>query len=40
MGAIDLDAARKAVGAWLDQHQGGTLAQMAEDLTWQVDGGS
>jgi hypothetical protein len=32
MGAIDLDAARKAVCAWLDEHQGGTLAQMAEDL--------
>jgi hypothetical protein len=30
--AIDLDAARKAVCAWLDEHQGGTLAQMAEDL--------
>jgi hypothetical protein len=30
--AIDLDAARKAVCEWLDQHQGGTLAQMAEDL--------
>jgi hypothetical protein len=32
MGAIDLDAARKAVCAWLDDHQDGTLAQMAEDL--------
>jgi hypothetical protein len=30
--AVDLDAARKAVCAWLDEHQGGTLAQMAEDL--------
>jgi hypothetical protein len=30
--AIDLGAARKAVCAWLDEHQGGTLAQMAEDL--------
>jgi hypothetical protein len=30
--AIDLDGARKAVSAWLDEHQGGTLAQMAEDL--------
>ena len=30
--AIDLDAARKAVCAWLDQHQDGTLAQMAGDL--------
>ena len=32
MEAIDLDAARKAVCAWLDEHQVGTLAQMAEDL--------
>ena len=32
MEAIDLDAARKAVCSWLDEHQGGTLAQMAEDL--------
>jgi hypothetical protein len=31
MEAIDL-AARKAVCAWLDAHQDGTLAQMAEDL--------
>jgi hypothetical protein len=30
--AIDLDAARKAVCVWLDEHQDGTLAQMAEDL--------
>jgi hypothetical protein len=30
--AIDLDAARKAVCAWLDEHQHGTLAQMADDL--------
>ena len=30
--AIDLDAARKAVSAWLDEHRDGTLAQMAEDL--------
>ena len=30
--AIDLDAARRAVCAWLDEHQDGTLAQMAEDL--------
>jgi hypothetical protein len=29
---IDLGAAREAVCAWLDEHQGGTLAQMAEDL--------
>jgi len=32
MEAIDLGAARKAVCAWLDEHHGGTLAQMAEDL--------
>jgi len=32
MDAIDLAAARKAVCAWLDEHQGGALAQMAEDL--------
>jgi hypothetical protein len=31
MEAIDLGAARKAVCLWLDEHQGGTLAQMAED---------
>ena len=30
--AIDLDAARKAVHAWLDEHEGGTPAQMANDL--------
>ena len=30
--AIDLGAARKAVCAWLDEHQDGTLAQMAENL--------
>jgi hypothetical protein len=30
--AIDLGVARKAVCAWLEEHQGGTLAQMAEDL--------
>ena len=35
MEAIDLDAARKAVCAWLDEHQDGTLAQMAEDLKWR-----
>ncbi len=29
---IDLGAARKAVCAWLDEHQGGTLAQMADEL--------
>jgi hypothetical protein len=33
--AIDLDAARKAVCAWLDEHEGGTMAQMAEDLKCQ-----
>ena len=32
MEAIDLDAARKAVCAWLDAHQDGTLVLMAEDL--------
>jgi len=30
--AIDLGAAGNAVCAWLDEHQDGTLAQMAEDL--------
>ena len=30
--AVDLGVARKAICAWLDEHQGGTLAQMAEDL--------
>ena len=35
MEGIDLGAARKAVCAWLDEHQGGTLAQMAEDLKWR-----
>ena len=30
--AIDLDAARKAVCVWLDEHQDGTLAQMAEEF--------
>ena len=32
---VDLDAARKAVYAWLDEHRGSTLAQMAEDLKWR-----
>jgi hypothetical protein len=32
MEAIDLGAARKAACAWLDEHQDGTLAQMAKDL--------
>jgi len=35
MERIDLDAARKTVCAWLDEHQDGTLAQMAEDLKWR-----
>ncbi len=29
---VDLGAARKAVCAWLDEHQGGTLAQMVDEL--------
>jgi len=32
MEKIDLDAARKAVCAWLDEHQGGTLAQMVDEF--------
>ena len=32
MERIDLEAARKTVCAWLDEHQDGTLAQMADDL--------
>ena len=35
MEAIDLGAARKAVCTWLDEHQGGMLAQMAEDLKYR-----
>jgi hypothetical protein len=35
MERIDLDAARKAVCAWLDEHRDGTLAQMADDLKWR-----
>jgi len=35
MDAIDLDAARKAVCAWLDEHHNGTLAQMADDLKYR-----
>lgn len=35
MESIDLDAARKAVSAWLDEHQDGTLAQMAENLKYR-----
>ena len=34
MEAVDF-AARKAVCVWLDEHQGGTLAQMAEDLKYR-----
>lgn len=29
---IDLDAARRAICAWLDEHHHGTLAQMADEL--------
>lgn len=29
---INFGAARKAICAWLDQHQDGTLAQMADEL--------
>ncbi len=32
MESIDLGAARKAVCAWLDEHQDGTLAQMADEF--------
>jgi hypothetical protein len=32
MEKIDLDAARKAVCAWLDEHNDGTPAQMADEL--------
>lgn len=32
MAKTDLDAARKAVCAWLDGHKDGTLAQMADEL--------
>jgi hypothetical protein len=35
MERIDLDAGRKAVCAWLDEHRDGTLTQMAEDLKWR-----
>jgi hypothetical protein len=34
MERIDLDAARKAVCAWLDEHQYGTLAEMTDELKW------
>lgn len=37
---IDLGAARKAVCAWLDEHKGGTLAQMANDLKNRYPGNS
>jgi hypothetical protein len=29
---VDLAAARQLVSTWLDEHAGGTLAQMASDL--------
>ena len=32
MEKIDLDAAREAVCAWLDEHKDGTLARMADEL--------
>ena len=32
IGKVDLDAARKAVYEWLDEHPDGTLALMAEEL--------
>ena len=32
MGKVDLDAVRKAVCAWLDEHPDGTPAPMAENL--------
>lgn len=32
MESVDLVAARMAVCEWLDRHQSGTLAEMAEDL--------
>ena len=32
LGKVDLDAARNAVCAWLDEHPDGTFAVMAEDL--------
>lgn len=32
MEKIDLEAAREAVCAWLDEHKDGTLAQMADEL--------
>lgn len=35
MEAVDLDAARTAVCAWLDEHRNGTLARMVEDLKYR-----
>jgi hypothetical protein len=35
MEAVDLDAARTAVCAWLDEHHNGTLAQMVGDLKYR-----
>jgi hypothetical protein len=32
MEKIDLDAARRAVSTWLDEHPEGSLVQMASDL--------
>lgn len=32
MEKIDLDAVHRAVCVWLDEHQDGTLAQMADEL--------
>jgi len=32
IGKVDLDAARKAVCGWLDEHPDGTPALMAEEL--------
>jgi hypothetical protein len=32
MEKVDLDAARKAVSVWLDEHPDGSLGQMADDL--------
>jgi hypothetical protein len=38
MEKIDLDAARRAVCAWLDEHKDGTLAQMADELKASLPG--
>jgi hypothetical protein len=29
---VDLDAARRSVSTWLDEHPSGSLAQMADEL--------